>query len=74
MTDKNSSPDHIDSSNAAQLDALSQKLDATPQQIQEAIEAVGNKASDIEMHLKGTRSTTNADEVRKVAGSGAQQE
>jgi hypothetical protein len=27
---------------------------------------VGDKAADVEMHLKGVRSTTNADRVREL--------
>jgi hypothetical protein len=37
------------------------KLDASPQQIKEAVDAVGPKADDVELHLKGTRSTTNSE-------------
>lgn len=36
------------------------KFDATPQQIKEAVQAVGDRADKVEMHLKGSRSTTNA--------------
>jgi hypothetical protein len=43
---------------------LAGELDATPEQIEEAIAAVGTRPADIEMHLKGTRSTTNSDRVR----------
>nr|HET7858603.1 DUF3606 domain-containing protein [Caldimonas sp.] len=43
---------------------LADELDATPEQIEEAIAAVGRRRSDIELHLKGTRSTTNSDRVR----------
>ncbi|MGZ8259127.1 MAG: DUF3606 domain-containing protein [Caldimonas sp.] len=47
---------------------LADELDATPEQIEEAIAAVGPRAADIEMHLKGSRSTTNADRVRDAGG------
>jgi hypothetical protein len=43
---------------------LARELDATEEQIDEAIAAVGPRPADIEMHLKGTRSTTNSDRVR----------
>ena len=66
MTD--SLPDRIDRSNPDQLAALAHTLDATPQQIEEAIGAVGDKAADIEMHLKGTRSTSNAERTHEVVG------
>ena len=47
---------------------LAGELDATPEQIEEAIAAVGRRRSDIERHLKGTRSTTNSDRVRDAGG------
>ena len=47
---------------------LADELDATPEQIEEAIAAVGRRPADIEMHLKGTRSTTNSDRVRDAGG------
>ena len=30
---------------------------------------VGDKAADVEMHLKGARSTTNSDRVRELGGA-----
>jgi Protein of unknown function (DUF3606) len=39
------------------------KLDVTAAQLAEAVAAVGTLASDVELHLKGTRSITNADRV-----------
>ena len=47
---------------------LADELDATPEQIEEAIAAVGTRPGDIEMHLKGSRSTTNGDRVRAAGG------
>ena len=61
----------IDVNQEDQLQAWSQKLDSTPEQIREAVQAVGEQAADVEMHLKGTRATTNADqEARAEAGEG----
>lgn len=48
----------------AQLQAWADEFDATVEQIHEAIAAVGPKPADIEMHLKGSRSTSNSDRVR----------
>jgi hypothetical protein len=45
------------------------KLDATEAQLREAVTAVGNKAADVEMHLKGARSTTNSDRVKELGGA-----
>ena len=47
-----------------QIQGWADEFDATVEQIQEAIAAVGPKASDIELHLKGSRSTSNSDRVR----------
>ena len=47
---------------------LADELDATPEQIEEAIAAVGPRAADNELHLKGSRSTTNSDRVRDAGG------
>jgi len=52
----------IDASEDADLRGWAKKLDATPEQIREAVKAVGNRAADVEMHLKGTHATTNADQ------------
>ena len=61
----------IDVDQDDQLQAWSKKLDATPEQIREAVQAVGDQAPDVEMHLKGSRATTNADqEARAEAGEG----
>lgn len=53
----------IDLQNAAELTIWSKKLDATPDQLKEAVGAVGDLASDVEMHLKGSRSSSNSDRV-----------
>jgi hypothetical protein len=43
------------------------KFDATPQQIKEAVQAVGDRADKVEMHLKGSRSTMNAERQANAA-------
>lgn len=52
----------IDVQDDASVQAWATKLDATPEQIREAVEATGNRAADVEMHLKGSHATTNADQ------------
>lgn len=52
----------IDVSEDDQLRDWAKKLDSSPDQIREAVKAVGDQAADVEMHLKGSRSTTNADQ------------
>lgn len=60
----------IDVNEEQQLAAWARKLDSTPEQIRDAVQAVGDQAADVEMHLKGTHATTNADqEARAEAGS-----
>jgi hypothetical protein len=41
------------------------KFDASPQQIKEAVQAVGDRADDVELHLKGSRTTETGDRVRE---------
>ena len=59
-------PDRIDLNDSAACAAWAKKLDASEAQIREAVAAVGDKAADVEMHLKGARSTTNADRTREL--------
>jgi hypothetical protein len=44
-----------------ELQDWAKKFDATPDQIREAVKAVGDSAADVEMHLKGSHATSNAD-------------
>jgi len=46
-----------------EIERLAKEFDASPDQIPEAIAAVGARPADIEMHLKGSRSTSNSDRV-----------
>ena len=59
------SPDvkRIDLGNEGDLREWSRKLDATPEQLREAVGAVGDHPDDVEMHLKGSRSSTNSERV-----------
>ena len=61
-------PDRIDLQDAEAVARWAKKLDATPEQLREAVQAVGDRAADVEMHLKGARSTTNADRVHELGG------
>lgn len=63
-------PDRIDTRDSAALAEWAKKLDVSEQQLQDAVAAVGDKAADVEMHLKGTRSTTNADRVDELGAAG----
>ena len=61
-------PDRIDLQDEQAAAHWARKLDATPEQLREAVDAVGDRAADVEMHLKGTRSSTNSDRVKELGG------
>jgi hypothetical protein len=67
-TDMTSSPPRddgarIDPGREQDLERWARELDASKEQIKEAVRAVGPRASDVEEHLKGSRSTTNSERV-----------
>ena len=62
-------PDRIDVNNEIACAQWARKLDTTTSQLHDAIAAVGDKAADVEMHLKGSHSTTNTDRVQELGGS-----
>ena len=55
--------DRIDAVSDSALRDWAKRLDVSPEQIKEAIAQVGDSASDVELHLKGTRSSTTEDRV-----------
>ena len=61
-------PDRIDLDDEQAAQHWARKLDASVDQLREAVQAVGDKAADVEMHLKGARSTTNSDRVKELGG------
>ena len=62
-------PDRIDIQDEAAIAHWAKKLDTTSMQIADAVAEVGDKAADVEMHLKGSHSTTNADRVKEVVAA-----
>lgn len=66
MTQSNQPPDRIDVEDAQSLTRWTRELDTTEEQLRDAVAQVGDKAADIEMHLKGARSTTNVDRVQQA--------
>jgi hypothetical protein len=56
----------IDLDDDAQAADWARKLDVTHEQLVEAVGAVGNLAADVELHLKGTRATSNAEREREA--------
>ncbi|MEJ7928896.1 DUF3606 domain-containing protein [Ramlibacter sp. AN1015] len=61
-------PDRIDLNDSEATAHWKRKLDCSGEQLQEAVDAVGNRATDVEAWLKGSRSTTNSDRVREAGG------
>lgn len=60
-------PDRINLNDKPGTEQWMKKLDVTNDQLREAIAAVGDKAANVELHLKGARSTTNADRVHELS-------
>lgn len=58
--------ERIDVNSQDSLQKWERKLDVTAAQLKEAVSAVGDKAPDVEMHLKGTRASTNDDQIDKA--------
>jgi len=65
------SPSSIDLNSDASIAEWAHKLDVSEAQLKEAVATVGDRATDVEMHLKGSRSTTNNEEIRKETQRGA---
>src|SRR5690606_23304300 len=68
VTQGGKEPDRIDLDDPGALAGWARKLDASEEQLRDAVGQVGSKAADVEMHLKGARSTTNSDRVREAGG------
>ncbi|RZL09604.1 MAG: DUF3606 domain-containing protein [Rubrivivax sp.] len=67
MTTSPDSNNRIDIGSDESLQTWARKFDATPEQIREAVDAVGDQAPDVELHLKGSRSTTNSEKVDQAS-------
>ncbi|KQP14414.1 hypothetical protein ASF43_15215 [Pseudorhodoferax sp. Leaf267] len=55
--------DRIDTGSDEAVGTWAKRLDVSPDQIREAVAKVGDRSSDVELHLKGSRSTTTDDRV-----------
>ena len=62
--------EHIDINDAQACAEWARRLDATAQELREAVQAVGDKPADVEAHLKGVRSSTNSDRVKEELKKG----
>ena len=69
MTQPGVDPERININNLANCAQWAKKLNVSDEQLREAIQAVGDKATDVEMHLKGARSTTNDDRMQDLGGA-----
>jgi hypothetical protein len=67
-SDAGGARERIDVDDAQDVERWAAKLDATPEQIREAVGAVGAWADDVELHLKGSRSTTNSERTKAQGG------
>ena len=61
--------DQIDAGSDEALATWAKRFDVSPTQIKEAVAEVGDRASDVELHLKGSRSTTNEERVKETGGA-----
>jgi hypothetical protein len=59
----------IDIHSEQDLQQWSRKFDVSPEQLKEAVQAVGTQAADVEDHLKGSRATTNSERVHEALKS-----
>jgi len=64
---KQDKPERIDVNDKAACESWVHKLNVTHEMLRKAVDEVGDNASDVEMHLKGSRSTTNDDRVEKAS-------
>ena len=64
-------PDRINVEDSSSLARWTRELDTTEEQLKDAVAQVGDKAADVEMHLKGARSTTNKDRIEQASADGA---
>lgn len=62
-------PDRVDLASDASVAEWSKKLAVTEMQLKDAVSKVGDRATDVEMYLKGSRSTTNEERVDEAGGA-----
>jgi len=55
--------ERIDVNSEQALGTWTKKLNATPEQIRDAGAEVGDRSDDVELHLKGSRASTNSERV-----------
>jgi small-conductance mechanosensitive channel len=60
----------IDLQDNTQVQTWAQKLDVSEQTLREAVAVVGPALADVELHLKGSHSTTNSELTQLAASKG----
>ena len=60
--------DRIDVNEEYELRDFAKKFDLSPERIHEAVRAVGDRTNKVEMNLKGSRATANAESELGVNG------
>ncbi|GAC1529259.1 MAG: hypothetical protein NVS2B4_07550 [Ramlibacter sp.] len=70
MSPTASDADHIDVNDPQVCAHWAGRLDATEEELREAVAAVGDNPGNVELHLKGVRSSTNSDRVKEELGRG----
>ena len=68
--DRSAEPERIRVHEEQDLRRWAQKLNATPEQLKEAVQAVGDRSDEVEAHLKGVRSSTNSERVAREMSKG----
>lgn len=61
-------PERINLNDKATTETWTKKLNVTREQLREAVAAVGDRAADVELHLKGSRDTTSSDRTGRADG------
>ncbi len=63
----NETPERIDVNNDQALESWAKKFNATAQQIRDAVAEVGDHPENVELHLKGSRASSNSERVADQA-------
>ncbi len=58
--------DRIDLTDKAACESWVRKLNITHEQLREAVGAVGADPAEVEMHLKGSKATTNQEKTQQA--------
>ena len=63
-------PDLVNIEDPGSVARWVRELDTTESQLRDAVAQVGTKGADVEMHLKGARSSTNEDRMKQAPAAG----